>query len=278
MNENEMQDFKLNSSQGPASDDASRKRPIWPYLLIAVVVVGALIYFLRSDDESEPSVEPAVEQTAEAKAVERVEDETGLEIGEVPALEASDPWLRGVVQQLTSHPEIASWLVTDELARTSVVVIDNIAEGRAPSSHLEFLAPKEGFQVRQADGKTVIDSESYHRYDGIIEVIESIDTEGAGELYRAMEPMLQQAYVELGYPGQSFEVTLSRAIQRLLAVPVVEGPIEVEAGVSSFKYRDQKLEQLSPAAKQFLRLGPDNLRRLQAKVRALARSAGIATG
>jgi len=278
MKDSEMQDFKLNSSQGPESGDTSGKRPIWPYLLVALVVVGALIYFLRSKDEAEPVAEPAVEQAAQTEAAQEVEDETALDIGEVPALAESDPWLRRIVQELSSNPEIASWLLTDELARTSVVVIDNIAEGRAPSSHLEFLAPEEGFQVRQDDGKTVIDAENYSRYDGIIAVIESIDTEGAGELYRAMEPMLQQAYVELGYPGQSFEVTLTRAVQRLLAVPVIEGPIELEAGVSSYKFRDQKLEQLSPAAKQFLRLGPDNLKRLQAKVRALARSAGLATG
>lgn len=278
MKNDDMQDFKIDSSTQVESADTGTKRPVWPFLLLALVVVGVVIYFLRSSPEAEPVTEPVAEETTEPAITEPAAEKSEIVIGEVPALEQSDPWLREIVQQLTTHPEIAKWLVTDELTRTAVVVVDNVAEGKPPSSHMDFLAPAEGFQVSELGGKTVIDTESYRRYDEIVDVIESIDTRGAARLYQAMQPMLQEAYEDLGYPGQSFEAALGRAVKRLLAVPVVDGPIEVEPEIASYRFADSNLEQLSPVAKQFLRLGPENLRRLQTKVRALARAAGIPTG
>ncbi len=274
----EMQDFKLNASEGTEPVESGGKKPFWLILLIALAIVGVLIFFLRSRDESEPEAEPTAEAPSAQTSVEQDSEQTEVIIGEVPSLQESDPWLRDIVRQLSTHPDLASWLLSEEMVRTFVVVVDNIAEGTPPSSHLEFLAPEEGFQVRESAGKTTIDPASYRRYNGMVDVIESIDTAGAGELYRAVQPLLQDAYENLGYPGQSFDVALGRAIQRLLAVPVIEEPIEVDAGISAYKFHDQNLEELSPVAKQFLRMGPNNLERLQAKARELARACGVSAG
>ena len=274
----EMQDFKLNASEGTEPAESGGKKPFWPILLIALAIVGVLIFFLRSRDESAPVAEPTAEAPSAQPSVEEDSAQTEVIIGEVPSLQESDPWLREIVRQLSTHPDLASWLLSEEMVRTFVVVVDNIAEGTPPSSHLEFLAPDEGFQVREAAGKATIDPASYRRYNGMVDVIESIDAAGAGELYRAVQPLLQEAYENLGYPGQSFDVALGRAIQRLLAVPVIEEPIEVDAGISAYRFHDQNLEELSPVAKQFLRMGPDNLERLQAKARELARACGVPAG
>ena len=274
----EMQDFKLNASEGTEPVESGGKKPFWLILLVALAIVGALIFFLRSGDESEPVAEPTAEAPGGPASLEQESAQTEVIIGEVPSLEESDPWLRDIVGQLSTHPDIARWLLSEGMVRTFVVAVDNIAEGTPPSSHLEFLAPEDGFQVRETAGKTTIDPASYRRYNGMVDVIESIDTAGAGELYRAVQPLLQEAYENLGYPGQSFDVALGRAIQRLLAVPVIEEPIEVDAGISAYKYHDRNLEELSPVAKQFLRIGPDNLRRLQVKARELARASGVPTG
>jgi hypothetical protein len=56
---------------------------------------------------------------------------------------------------------------------------------------------------------------------------------------------------------------------------VVDRPITLEKKITAYKFQDPELEKLSPAAKQFLRLGPENLRRLQAKVRSLALAIGL---
>jgi hypothetical protein len=275
----ELKDYKLKSSESDTRvETGGGKKPIWPYLIVVALIVAGVIFFLRRGDETGSDSEPAIEQPTESAPLVEEETETDLIIGEVPAIGESDSWLREIARQLSTHPDLAQWLLSEELIRAFVVVVDNVAEGTPPSGHLEFMAPEDGFRVRQSGGETTIDPASYHRFDGVVDVIESIDTEGAGKLYRAIQPMLQQAYEDLGYPGQSFDVALGRAVQRLLAVPVVEGPIVVDAKIAAYKYHDKNLEDLSPVAKQFLRLGSDNLIRLQAKVRALARAAGISTG
>ena len=68
---------------------------------------------------------------------------------------------------------------------------------------------------------------------------------------------------------------LLEAIDTLLRTPVVEGQIELVPKVSSYEFADPKLEQLSDAEKHFLRLGPDNLRKIQAKARAIALEIGL---
>ena len=204
----EIQDLKLNTSQSPEPAKPDSKRPIWPILLIAVVLVGVLIFWLRSGDDPAPTSDPVEKAATETAPEVETPGEAELVIGEAPPIVESDPWIRSIVEQLSSHPELARWLLNEELVRTFVVVVDNIAEGTPPSSHLDFLAPEEGFQVQESGDKTVIDPASYGRYDGMIDVIESVDAAGAGELYRAAHPLFQEAYEDLGYPGQSFDIAL----------------------------------------------------------------------
>ena len=49
----------------------------------------------------------------------------------------------------------------------------------------------------------------------------------------------------------------------------------LECAWSGETYPADQLMNLSPAAKQLLRTGPDNVRRIQAKIRELAQALGI---
>lgn len=274
----ELQDFELksdDSGSSPEGDSAGAPRWLLVLGVVAVILILVAVYFYRRDKpEATPEAEappvPAVvdsEETADAPQQ--------LELGEVPTLLDSDIWLREVVNQISRHPQLAEWLVTPELIRGFVVVVDNIAEGTSPAAHLEMAAPEEKFSVREADERIYIEAGSFDRFDLLVDVIDSLDTEGTAELYAAIRPLCQQAYQDLGYPAENFDATLRRAIQRVLATPVVDGPIELEPKVTGYEFADPALEELSPAAKQFLRLGPENLQRLQSKLRALGRAIGL---
>lgn len=94
---------------------------------------------------------------------------------------------------------------------------------------------------------------------------------GTAELYRRLRPLFEEAYRDLGFRQGSFDGALARAVESLLAVSVPDGPIEVvPAGANAYEYRDPELEELSPARKHLLRMGPENARRVQAKLRELA--------
>jgi hypothetical protein len=56
---------------------------------------------------------------------------------------------------------------------------------------------------------------------------------------------------------------------------VVEGPVELKEKIVSYQFADPGLEGLRPAQKHFLRMGPGNVRKVQAKLRQLAQALGI---
>jgi hypothetical protein len=56
----------------------------------------------------------------------------------------------------------------------------------------------------------------------------------------------------------------------LLDTPVPSDPIAVVPGKgATYAYKDPALEALAPIQKQLLRMGPDNVRRVQARLRAI---------
>ena len=274
----ELQDFDLKSEgEEDSFGSGGSGSPRWPWVIaVVVVILGiiAFVWFRRNAAESEPALTSAPAPTV-SEPQEADESEARLDLGEIPPLIDSDAWLRQVVTQVSSHPQLAEWLVTPELIRGFVVIVDNIAEGTNPANHLEMAAPQEKFSVRETADGVFVDPASYERFNLLTGVIDSLDTAGTAELYAAILPLCQQAYQDLGYPGDDFEAALREAVHRVLAVPVVEGPIELEPQVTAYEFRDPALEDLSPADKQFLRLGPENLQTVQAKLRAIAQAIGL---
>ena len=269
----ELEDFE----KEPTIESESSELPRWPYwvgglVLIAVIVVVVMLRSRPEEAQEEPSpAGPEVAETMPGRDMEKAP----LEIGELPQLDVSDAWTRDLLGQLSAHPELAEWLVTDEMIRRFVAVVDNVAEGTSPRSHLPFMRSEEAFKVKERNGRFIIDPASYQRYDTAVEVVASIDSEGAAQVYTALLPLFREAYRDLGYPGRSFDDAMQQAVDRLLETPVVTEEIEVVAKVSSFELADPELEGLSAAAKHFLRFGPQNLRQLQAKVEEVGGLAGL---
>lgn len=244
----------------------------WVILVIVVLAGGAGAWFWwrgRGPAEPETAAQTRGPDTAAHANVPAV---TPLDL---PPLEGSDSLVRKLVGGLSARPRLAAWLVTDDLVRRFVAMVVNLAAGASPTSHLEFLAPAAPFRVRRASGRLTIDAASYRRYDLLTGVVVSLDTEGSARLYRQLHPLFEDAYRELGITAVSFDSTMAIAMGNLLAVPVPDGPIAVQREGDIYRFADPGLEALTPAAKHLLRFGPDNARRIQAKLRELADAVGI---
>jgi len=151
-----------------------------------------------------------------------------------------------------------------------VVVTDNLSEGVSPRKQLGFLAPAKGFQAQQKGRKIFIDPRSYARYDVFADVVASIDAKGFGALVRDLHPLLQSAYHALGYPNRNVDTVAAQALQRLVAAPTVEGPVELTPGKGAlYLFADEKLEKQGPVEKHLLRMGPRNTKLIQAKARGV---------
>jgi hypothetical protein len=238
--------------------------------VVAVVVAVILIFLLGRPAAERPGQTVAARPEAPgAGPTASPTPEPGLEPLVLPPLDQSDALLRELVSRLSSHPDLAAWLVNEDLARRFVAAVDNIAAGETPVRHLRFLAPTGRFQAAAGAHSYVIDARSYERYDHVAAVVESIDDDGAARLFLQLEPLLVVAYRELGYPDGRFRQAFERAAARLLSVPVLEGEVPLLPAVLSYRFADPRLEALAPAEKQLLRMGPRNVRRLQAKLRGI---------
>ena len=69
------------------------------------------------------------------------------EFGPVPALDASDEFVRALVRQLSSHPALVTWLAPTQLVRACTVVVDKVAIGSSPAKELRAMAPTTPFEV-----------------------------------------------------------------------------------------------------------------------------------
>jgi hypothetical protein len=193
----------------------------------------------------------------------------------LPPLDESDAPIRARVSALSPHPPVAAWLATEGLARNFTVVVANIAEGEGPAVHLTRLRPSSRFQVIERNGEMVIDPRSYERYTPVASAVAAINPADAARLYSTLKPLLEEAHRELGYGGTSFDVTLERAIVRLLETPVPRDPVPVVPHGIGYAFEERRLEKLSPAQKHLLRFGPRNAQTVQHALRNIAVALGI---
>jgi hypothetical protein len=183
--------------------------------------------------------------------------------------EGDDGLFRAAVGRLSTHPELASYLVNDRLLRRFVRAVDAIAGGYSPSDEVEFLRPSRPFIVRENEGRLVIASGTYRRYDVVTDVFTSLDSGGAIELYRQVRPRLEAIYREVGWANDDFDTRLREAVNHLLEVTTSSGQVEVEQRAIVYAYAEDRFENLTGAQKHFLRMGPRNVGAIQSKLREL---------
>jgi hypothetical protein len=265
----DIDDLRLEKTAAPPPPPQPRWIPILA-VIVLVLALGAVWYYLRHDSELETTAgqRPAVPAPG------------GGEIAEpqpvnLPPLDESDAFVRDLVQQLSQHPVVMSLLATDGLVRTFAVSMMNIADGDTPSRHLNRIKPERAFAVRKQRTSTVINPEGYARYDTHAAAISGLDAAGVARAYNTLKPRIQEALREVGGSTADIDRTMERAIVQLLRAPVVEGEVALVQEIVGYSYADPALASLSRAQQQLVRMGPENTRRVQQKLREVAAQLGI---
>jgi hypothetical protein len=248
-------------------------------LVLAALVVG-FWWLSRRVEPPEPGTAVEREATAEsADAADAPQRSSELE-APLPPLDQSDELVRQLVGRLSTQPALKAWLATGNLARTFTAAVENVSLGASPSPNLAFLKPREPYRAVQRTGANgmewIPDPASYRRYDLATEVFTSIDPQAAADVYRRLRGLMQEAFADLGYPDQSFESALETAFTTLLETPIPDTAPLLERHVGTYRYVDPRLENLSPAQKHLLRMGPDSARRVKDQLRRLADALDLA--
>jgi hypothetical protein len=267
------------------ADSRGSKPIVIMFIIVLVAIIGVASYFVTTS-KPEPKV---VEKIAIPKAVERLRLESltepkpepeprtapvidvAVEEGRLdfvlPLLDDSDELIRGGVISLTRHEGVNAWLAPNQLIRKFVAFTDNVARGQVAKGPIRSMAPEGQFLVHKIDEKTFeLDHSSYGRYTPFVKIAVSIDARRAAEFYHLLRPLFQIAYAELGYGSQTFDDVMFQSIGRLLETPMIEGQIRLVQPVVMYEFKDPKLESLSAAQKQLIRMGPENTRLLKAKI------------
>jgi len=244
-------------------------------IILAIALAVVMYFFVRARLEERAEAAKKIKTTELAEIEESMREKEEFPEPIQVELDKSDPLIRQLAVGFSSHPEFTKWLLTTDLIRKFVAAVDNIANGLSPRPHIDFFTPDEKFKLKEKKGAYYIDPESYSRYDIVADVFASLDTKAFVRLYRQLKPAIQEAYKDLGYPNEDFQNTLARAISELMKVPVIYDDIKVTKKVVTYTIVDSKLEELSTAQKHLLRMGPENVLRIQDKLKEIANALGI---
>jgi hypothetical protein len=270
----DVQDYELLKTSDNPPIEARVERP-WLWIVVAAMVVAtaaAAVVVVSRMQRQAPAA--ADQRRIEPQAPARPLGGNAVAI-DVPPLDQSDPIVRELVKQLTSHPRIAAWLATDGLIRTLTVGVENVAAGATPAGRFPVLRPSSGFETVVRGRDVHIAPRSYERYNDLADAAASIDAAGAARFYATLKPRFEEAYRDLGYPDTPFDRTLERAIVSLLRTPVPNDAARLEPKGIGYGFADPNLERLTGAQKQLLRTGPRNVRMIQASLRQIALALGI---
>jgi hypothetical protein len=254
------------------------RKLIWGGIILAVtLILPLIIYFFFIKGAPAPASPPTSTdaETAEVHSSLPPTDEAAREKAPLEPevldieLNKSDEKLRELSKNCSSHPSFKAWLKNNGIIRRVTAVVDNIAAGESPAAHLEFLASPVEFKVKKRGDSVYVDPAGYKRYNGVTAVLVSLDSGELVGLYHRTKPLFEQAYKELGYPEGDFGEALLRAFSVLLNTPIPKGDILLEEKVRSYAYADPGLENMSPAQKHLLRMGPGNIIKIKTKIREI---------
>lgn len=252
-----------------------------PYIVIGLIVLSVLIalYFWPASPIEEPSLlvtEPEVSVVIESEP-EVVEPEPmpELEISEpeiapMPEpLDTSDGTVKTKLLELSDYEAFARLLVNEALLQRFVIMTSNLADEELAANHQVLLPPEKPFRTYQQADKEWIDPASYKRYTPYIDVLESIEVDSLLSLYAEYKPAIDNIFAEISDPDDRFDEKLMDTIDLLLDTPAVPVPVEVYTDSVMYQYKDSRLESLAAPQKQLLRTGPENMRRIKAKLREI---------
>lgn len=277
--------------------DQSQGKKIGRAVIVATIILAALAsaagWFYFKHQQSAAVTEPesrtlalpsgfgqmdamsalSIKESIEGVAVEEAVSDNIVELQQetafiLPDLDHSDALFR---EEMTGiSPALAGRLNTDQLVRKYVVIVNDFSQGLRLEKHLRFLQPDQPFAVEQQDGSLFISTKSYQRYDWLAAAINELDVQATLAVYKKFRPLLLQVFREFSYPDEySLEDIFTKAASVILAAPVVDGRLAVLRHSINYKFADRQLEAANPVHKQMLRMGPENTRIIQNKLRIL---------
>ncbi len=212
--------------------------------------------------DPEPEPEPVVEEVivVEPEPVADI-DEPAPEppVPALPPLNDSDAFVLAELSALDGGMPVLSFLVSDELIRKFVVMVENISRGEFPDRNLPIQGPQEPMRVTELGSDFyLMDEVSYRRFNAMVNALTSIDTETVVTFYQRLLPLFRNAYSELGIPNSNFSEVTIAAIDQVLNARQAPQPQQLVRPSLNYLYANPQIESYTDVEKLLMRLGPSN--------------------
>jgi hypothetical protein len=251
---------------------------IWVIAAVLVLGIAGGLWYLRTYREEAPAPveaptppESSQPATPHYPVPEPATDESGPhDLVPLPPLDDSDSYFRIALVNLFGD-RFGELLAGSGLIEKSVAALDNLTHERI-AERIRPLGRLPGVFVAEAGSEEdsyVLSPDNYARYDALVGMLASADKDAMVQTYRRYYPLLQQAYVNLGYPDGYLNDRVVAVIDHLLATPEPKGPIRLVRPNVLYQFEDPELEALSSGRKLLLRMGPDNAARVKQALREL---------
>lgn len=263
----------------------SSKQVLWPLGIVAAAAAVAVLWWTM-DRQAAQLTGPTVSSTdlaavgPEPAAPAAPPDELPpVKIPEAVQPLAADQIGSALTAFFDGKAALTFFQLTD-FPRKFVATVDNLGRAHAPPLAWPINLTEGRFTVQTLDGSTIVSSVNALRYTPLVLMLEQINVGLAVDLYVSMYPVLQQTYIDLGYPNRQFNDRLLQVINHLLATPIAPPVLvvqltEVKGSIPSvrpwvrYEYADPALEALSSGQKIMLRVGSVNQSRLKAMLSEL---------
>lgn len=269
--------------------------------VVIVIIVALWLLFGSSDEPAEPvALPPVLLPTPAAEPMQPAEDrvesapvavaepytsETTMPstpavnpapaLPPLPSLNESDADLSKDLLALNWRAGLAALFNREEMIRHFVVTVDNVAQGQLVAGQPVLMPPASGYQVDTINQDTFRVAETNAaRYEPYLQLLESVPARQMLALKQRYQPLLDEAFRELGYPDITFDQRLRQAIGVLLATPAPQPQAELSRPALVYTYADPQLEALPEAQKQVLRLSPSQQQRFKALLQAYQQALG----
>lgn len=292
----ELSDLTPARPRGPDVETERTAQNRTTIIIVAVVLMataaGLYVWNSRRAVHPATSPPPAAEAPSSAPQVPAirhpVQDIAQPDAAATGELAQTNDQVRALLVDWLGRDAVQQFLQLDDFTRHAVVTVDNLGRPHA-APRLWPVNPTAGrYSIETKDGLLYPTADNARRYAGFVAFVEGIDARRASAIYARNYALFQKQYEELGYPGRYFNDRLVEVIDLMIATPVpaqppalkltdVKGPVASTHPWLRYEFADPALEALPAGQKMMLRVGPEQQKRLRAKLvelrAALTRSA-----
>ena len=180
--------------------------------------------------------------------------------------------MRDALSDLSDSPLLLESFYTSNPLQRIAAIVDSSSKGIVIHRLLALKPLKDKFSIIERQGILIMDPSGYRRYDPYVEALVSLDRSRLKQLFHKYRSYLEQAYATLGYQQEELDNAIIKSLDQIISAPNIKTAIAIERHEAVYRFMDEDLEALPEMHKQLLRMGPDNMDKIQSLAKGLRSS------